>query len=45
MRDEYLIQKRKDDRVITACKEQISKLKLLVQVRASAICDDRKLAD
>ena len=43
MKERAELEKEKDRKIIKACKEQISKLKLLVQIKTDVVSNERKL--
>ena len=43
MKEKAELEKEKDRKIIKACKEQISKLKLLVQIKTDVVNNERKL--
>lgn len=43
MKEKAELDKEKDRKIIKACKEQISKLKLLVQIKTDVVSNEKKL--
>ena len=43
MRDKATLEKDKDQKIISACKEQIKKLKLLAQIKTDVVSNEKRL--